>query len=140
VGSSLNKTNQNKLIIFQKKIIRIITKSTYNAHTNPLFKDLKLLKFLDIIDLETSKFIYLASKGRLPSSLNNMFTLNCEVHEYETRNKNNPRTILHKSTIFNNSFLGRGPALWAKLSNESKNKKTIKSFSKNLKCVIIDSY
>ena len=32
----------------QKKAIRIIAGGKYNEHTNPLFKDLKILKLKDI--------------------------------------------------------------------------------------------
>ena len=38
----------NRLNILQKKAIRIITKSRYNAHTSPLFKNLNILKLDDL--------------------------------------------------------------------------------------------
>jgi len=41
-------TNINAAIISQKKLIRILTKSSYNAHNNGLFRQLKLLKLGDI--------------------------------------------------------------------------------------------
>ena len=33
----------------RKKVLRIITLSKYNAHTDPLFKSLDLLKLYDIL-------------------------------------------------------------------------------------------
>ena len=39
----------------QKRIIRIITKSPYKAHTTPLFKKLNKLKINDICKLEIAK-------------------------------------------------------------------------------------
>ena len=43
-----NETNLRRLVILQKRIIRIINKSHLNAHTDPIFKDLGILIFNDI--------------------------------------------------------------------------------------------
>ena len=48
VWASTYKTNFLRLVILQKRIIRIINKSHFNAHTDPIFKDLGILKFNDI--------------------------------------------------------------------------------------------
>ncbi len=42
----------------QKKIIRILSRSKYNAHTEPIFKELKLLKLEDILKLQELKLYY----------------------------------------------------------------------------------
>ncbi len=42
----------DKVAKLQKKVIRIISLSKYNAHTEPLFKTLKLLKINDILKLQ----------------------------------------------------------------------------------------
>ena len=36
------------ILILQKRALRIVNNSTYHAHTSPIFKELKLLKFHDI--------------------------------------------------------------------------------------------
>ena len=48
VWSSTYKINLRRLVILQKRIIRIINKSHFNAHTDPIFKGLRILKFNDI--------------------------------------------------------------------------------------------
>ena len=53
----------------QKKAIRCITCSRYNAHTEPLFKDLKLLKISDIFTLAKLKFYYKYVNANLPVRL-----------------------------------------------------------------------
>mgnify|MGYP001568058560 CR=1 FL=1 len=40
-----------RLDILQKRALRNVTRSKYNAHTNPIFKQLKLLKRSDIFKL-----------------------------------------------------------------------------------------
>ncbi len=45
-----------RIIKLQKKAIRTISLSKYNAHTEPIFKTLKLLKVKDILTLQELKF------------------------------------------------------------------------------------
>jgi hypothetical protein len=55
------------LIKQQKKAIRTITKSKYNAHTEPLFKQTNLLKIEDLRKLLELKFYYKWKSGVLPN-------------------------------------------------------------------------
>ena len=48
VWASTYKTSLRRLVILQKRIIRIINNSHFNAHADPIFKDLGILKFNDI--------------------------------------------------------------------------------------------
>ncbi len=47
-----------RIIKLQKKIIRITSLSKYNAHTEPIFRSLKLLKLTDILKLQELKFYW----------------------------------------------------------------------------------
>ena len=93
-----SKTNLNRVFILQKKCLRIITFSFYKDHSNPLFKDVKLLKLRDVLESEIIKFFYKFSRNELPKSLCSIFNLVQEVH---TRNRRNnlliyiPRMSLH---------------------------------------------
>ena len=58
--------NVDKVLKLQKKAVRIITKSTYNLHTDPLFKTLGLLKIHDIYKCNVLKFFYQHCHGQLP--------------------------------------------------------------------------
>ena len=49
----------------QKKAIRLITCSRFYAHTEPLFKKLKLLKVKDLLHLKALKFYYRYNKNQL---------------------------------------------------------------------------
>ena len=55
-----------KLFTIQKKAVRIISKSNYNSHTNPLFKKLNILKFPDLCALHDLKFCYKFGNDMLP--------------------------------------------------------------------------
>ena len=78
----------------QKRAMRIITCSKYNAHTAPIFKDLKLLKLDDIFKLSLLKFNYKLVNNLLPKYFPGMFVLNNSTHTYGTRYKdiNRPQT------------------------------------------------
>ena len=65
----------------------IMTNSRYNAHTEPLFKQLHLLKVKDIFDVQCLKFWYKFVNNELPNYFRNMFTYNHELHDFETRNR-----------------------------------------------------
>ena len=59
----------------QKKVIRFLTNSKFNSHTAPLFKQLGLLKAVDIFKLACFKLLYKYENIKLPSYVNGMFVL-----------------------------------------------------------------
>jgi len=74
----------------QKKVIRILSLSRYNAHTEPLFKILKLLKVKNILKLQELKFYYKYKNNKLPHYLQSLpFHPNTETHNYATRIQHN---------------------------------------------------
>ena len=74
-----------RLFKLQKRAIRIVTLSKYNADTDPLFKLNKLLKIDDIFKIQCLKLYYKYRKAILPKYLFDMFTENCDVHNHNTR-------------------------------------------------------
>ena len=55
-----------RIELLQKKTIRLITNSSYTAHTTPLFIELGLLKVQDMFKLKLLKFYYKLSSNLLP--------------------------------------------------------------------------
>ena len=66
----------------QKKIVRIITHSKYYAHTDPLFKELGLLKVKDLFAISQLKFLYTYINGNLPRYFQSISF----IYRYNTRN------------------------------------------------------
>ena len=62
-----------------------ITFSQYNDHTPPSFRDLNILKFLDVIHYLNCIFMFTTHLNMLPSSFSNFFTSISSRHKYETR-------------------------------------------------------
>ena len=91
----------NRIIKLQKKALRIITLSNYISHTEPLYKQLSLLKVDDILKLQQLKFYYKYLHNDLPRYLQNWrFVFKYEVHGHDTRDKNKIYTykIKHEFT------------------------------------------
>ena len=79
-------SNLKCLVTLQKRAVRMISRSAFDAHTHPIFKSLKLLKLENIVFLQVAKIMYIYKNGQLPESFKNMFFTGREIHNYNTRN------------------------------------------------------
>ena len=76
----------DKLHKLQKKAIRIITSSNFLAHSEPIFKQLHLLKSYDIYKCQLLKFLFKLVNKQLPAYFNQLpFAFNNQMHHHETR-------------------------------------------------------
>ena len=76
----------SSLKVIQKKVIRTITCSKYNAHTDPLFKKMGLLKVEDIFTIAKIKFYFRYLNQTLPVNIQNLPLLsNIDIHTHNTR-------------------------------------------------------
>ena len=73
-----------RIIILQKKAIRIINFQPRNFHTSPPFKQNSILKFQDKICLKSILFISKSLNNLSPSVFNKWFTFSTDQHNYET--------------------------------------------------------
>ena len=82
--------NLKRIVTFLKKSnIRIVAKVPFDSHTDPIFRDLEVLKFSDVVLFHSEKFMFFFSKGLLLNSFNDMFTLANYIHTYNARNSSN---------------------------------------------------
>ena len=73
-----------RIIILQKKAIRIINFQPRSFHTSPLFKQNSILKFQDKICLENILFISKYLNNLSPSIFNTWFSFSSDQHNCET--------------------------------------------------------
>ena len=78
-----------RIFILQKKAVRLICSEKFNAHTDPLFKKLNILKVHDIFQLRTIKFYFRYIHNQLPCYFDNMFAIPSPTHSYHTRGRDN---------------------------------------------------
>ncbi len=78
IVSCTNISNINRIIKVQKKAIRIITNSTYNEHTAPLFNNLGILRFDKLIDQAKLIFMHVITYNYAPQAFDNTWIRNNE--------------------------------------------------------------
>ena len=127
----------------QKRALRIMTNSKYDAHTEPLFKQLRLLKVNDIFDVQCLKFWYKFVNKELPNYFRDMFKYNYELHDivtrslerlhlYPTRTSGARNVLRHHIPEILNKFPGY---LMDRIKTHS-----LHSISYHIKCYLIDLY
>jgi len=89
ICSSTYPSNLNRILLLQKRIVRIIANADYRAQTKPLFKRLKILDIYDLHTLCIANFMFEYHHNLLPSCFDNLFLRNNQVHKYGTRNSTN---------------------------------------------------
>ena len=137
VWASTYPSNLRRLITLQKRVVRIMSRTAFDAHTEPLFKNLRILNLKDIYKLQIGKFMYQCKSGLLPDSFNDMFLVTRQVHSYGTRSSElfflpQCRTNTRKFSI---SF--QGPNFYNSLSPEIRNATSTASFCSKLKAFLL---
>jgi len=98
----LSQSNKNKIFKIQKKAIRVITGSKYNAHTSPLFLRLGILPFEKLIKQSKLLFMHSINFNYAPKSFNETWIKNGERNgNWNLRNSDlfyipNPRVDFFK--------------------------------------------
>ena len=90
-----------KLIVIQKKIVRVMTFNKMNAHTNPIFIQLEFLKIEDIRQSQLHSFVYDCLNKTAPVFFHDYFTPSSERHTYNTRLASCGDLFLERKTPFN---------------------------------------
>ena len=77
-----------RILLIQKKLVRIITCSPFRAHTEPSYFANKILNVSDISDYIIGIFLYECLYGNIPDLFRNYFQRNVDVHDHNLRNAN----------------------------------------------------
>ena len=80
------------LVLLQKQAMTIITTSFYDAHTDPIFKNICILPLNDMYPTEIGKIMFQYKTVLLPDIFNNTFLRRHQVHSHDTRNARNTFT------------------------------------------------
>ena len=85
--------DNNRIIKLQKRCVRIITRSTYDAHTQPQMKQLNILSVPDMLLLNSVKFYYKYKRNEVPDYFAS-FNLQTQgpSQAYNTRKRDDIRT------------------------------------------------
>ena len=133
----------NRIFKLQKRAMRIMTNKKFNAHTEPIFKELKMLKIKDIFNIQCLKFWFKFENNSLPSFFKSILKYNHELHDIETRNRNQFHLFPTRTEGARNVLRHYIPELLKKFPRELLNlarTHSIDTFTYRLKNHIIDSY
>jgi len=140
IWSLRSSTQLHKLIILQKRFVRIISNANYLSHTDPLFYSLNLLKLTDIGQIQTLTFMYKYHHGVLPSTFVNYFCKVADVHSYFTRQSSSLHISYARTNQRKNTIKIIGPKLWNKQSLFIRDSPSLKIFKLRIQTEIINSY
>ena len=132
----------NKLLLLQKKAVRIISNTGYLTHTNPLFAELGILKINDLFNLNLGKFMFKYKHGLLPPNFNDCFSTVSVVHSYSTRSatKGDYYVNYNHTSVSRHSLLPRCVTFWNNLSTDLTRLSSLSVFTRKLKIHLISAY
>ena len=85
IWGQIQNKNVNRIIRLQNKALRVINFAHNRQSSSILYKNSKILKFSDCIQLQNLLIVHERLKGTLPSVLHNIFGYIKDKHNYNTR-------------------------------------------------------
>jgi Reverse transcriptase (RNA-dependent DNA polymerase)/Endonuclease-reverse transcriptase len=145
VWGGTSKKNLDILLKLQKKAVRIITKSRYRDHSEPLFHKLKLLRISDLYKLQIANFVF---KKQTKSMENNIiktlqfeFEFKIVVRSRESRNTlHRLITPAYRTETRRKSIACTGPRVWNSLPIDITGSVFVSEFKRRLHSYFIDQY
>jgi len=128
-----------RLVVIQKRAIRIISGSGYDISSILLFHQFRVLQFEQIKTTQICEFIYKYKVHLLPSIFDNYFNLTSTFHRYEVRSADTYRTIPTRTNSRRFSLKCAGPLAWNGLSPTIRNACSLYSFKKLLRAHLLSN-
>ena len=132
-------TYLNPLTILQKRICRIVTNSAYYAHSDPLFKQLEILKISDLHLMHCQIYMYNSLILNKHPKFKQKIALLQSRHNYQIRNRI-LKNVYCRISLCKQSLMYNTIRSWNLLQNDVKNVKSLKMFKTTCKKQIITSY
>ena len=126
------------ITVLHKRVVRLVCGARRLYHTNPLFKQLGILKFVDLVKFKTSIIMFKAYHNVLPDSL--QFFLNLRVQIYDTRQKCNFTVHRAHTNVKSMCISIYGVKLWNALHTDLTNSRSLQVFKNMYKLHIISLY
>ena len=100
------KTHLQRLVILQNMIGRIISQAKARESSQPLHRQLGIIKFMDLNGYLIARFMFQYATARVSDSFTSLFHRNNEYHNHETRTSDLGKTgIIHRGAIIWNAVL-----------------------------------
>jgi hypothetical protein len=129
----------NRLVVLQKRAVRLITRSCYCATTGPLFVRLNLLKLSEIYKFQIALFIFKYKQHLLPASCSQYLSVNSN-RAYITRRNDYFKILSFRTNIRERCISVSGPRLWNSFPLAIQDSLHLGSFKKELIFYFISLY
>ena len=139
IWGSAYKTILDPLFLLQKKAVRIINNSEYLAHTDPIFKSLKILDVYKVFKLNCLLFAYKCLRTAQYPEFKRKIHKNSSIHSYETRINDLYRPPKERLDLCQRSYLYQSVILWNTICMEIKYYNCIITFKKKVKALILEN-
>ena len=134
----------NRLLLLQKRAIRIVCNSAFRAHSEPLFKECNILTIYNINIYLVGIFMFQYYHNLLPKANLELFMSRRDIHQRNTRNSSRVilqlplcRTELRKRTLcYDGSYLWNNTII--PNSHHLKIENSMFIFKRNLKIMLIN--
>jgi sarcosine oxidase/L-pipecolate oxidase len=138
--NSITASNRKRIEKVQKKAIRIMTGSSYNAHTKPLFLQHAILPFDKLIIQSQLHFMHAIEYKYAPASFDNVWIKNSDREPaVNLRNANDYYLPLPRTEAFKKSIAYALPSTWNELQPEIKYQENAITFKWALKAHLLES-
>jgi hypothetical protein len=135
----MSTSNAKKLKVIQKKAVRIITSAKSNAHTGPIFHELKILPYEKMQKLFTLKFMQAIEYGYCYESFSYYWPRNTQRNvNYELRNNDQQSVLRVNYVSLENCPLFKFPKIWNELPMELKLQSNKATFSYELTNTLLE--
>ena len=130
---SAKKIHLKKIQVLQNKAIRVLTNTKYNESALPLYKLTKILPLNDIYQFQLALCMYQLNNKQLSRPLQALFTINIDIHSYNTRHHLDPHITKRRTQMIIKSFLHKIPEFWYILPRDVKKVKSVCTFKSRMK-------
>ena len=85
IWSQNSNSHLDKIVSLQKRALLTIKFADFNAHSDVLFKDLRILKIHDNVKVQNCLFVHDSLNNKLPNCFKNYFTMLSDLHDTKTK-------------------------------------------------------
>ena len=130
-------TYLDKIFRIQKKYCRLMTFSHFQAHSEPLFRQLSILSIYKLYQYQLGLFMYQQLRGLIPISGTFSFVTNASVHDHFTRHHAKIHIKPCRTKKRQLTVVFQGPNLWNTLPPTLTECSSLPIFKKKMKTFLL---
>jgi hypothetical protein len=138
-ASPVKSVQLERILKVQKKYCRLITFSNFVEHARPLFVRLCILNVYEIHKLLLLSHIYVITNGLTKNEYSQQYYIvNSDIHQYNTRQKNNLHIPNCRTSTKQNTISFQGPKLWNSLPMDVRSSPSIMIFKRKVRKYLLN--